>query len=108
MRKAEVEFFLVKGSQTGGEAETIFWCFEWIFNGFGVVMKRNMDPNCCYCFLIVMWGCWMTNHGVSCKKHPAPGTHKHGGPTTTGNGLPKQGYEDLSCLVCRKLNKSLV
>lgn len=29
------------------------------------------------------------------------GTHKHGGPTTTGNGLPKKGYEDLSELVRR-------
>ncbi|CAE7434652.1 TPPP3 [Symbiodinium pilosum] len=29
------------------------------------------------------------------------GTHKHGGPSVTGNGLPKQGYEDLSELVRR-------
>jgi len=29
------------------------------------------------------------------------GTHKHGGPSTTGNGLPKKGYEDLSELVRR-------
>eukprot|EP00438_Fugacium_kawagutii_P001916 Skav200025 [mRNA] locus=scaffold225:22533:24717:+ [translate_table: standard] len=26
------------------------------------------------------------------------GTHKHGGPSVTGNGLPKKGYEDLSGL----------
>ncbi|CAE7035867.1 TPPP3 [Symbiodinium natans] len=29
------------------------------------------------------------------------GTHKHGGPSVHGNGLPKQGYEDLSELVRR-------
>jgi len=29
------------------------------------------------------------------------GTHKHGGPSVMGNGLPKQGYEDLSELVRR-------
>lgn len=29
------------------------------------------------------------------------GTHKHGSPSVTGNGLPKKGYEDLSELVRR-------
>jgi len=29
------------------------------------------------------------------------GTHKNGGPTVTGNGLVKEGYGDLSELVCR-------
>lgn len=31
------------------------------------------------------------------------GTHKNGGPTVTGNGLVKKGYNDLSELVCRDL-----
>ncbi|CAJ1397020.1 unnamed protein product [Effrenium voratum] len=34
-------------------------------------------------------------------KNSYTGTHKHGGPSVTGNGLPKQGYEDLSELVRR-------